>query len=86
MDQLPPLVMDAFQVVDMFRQDPTKTNLEEKKMVSAELFAKREIYVSKHKGYVGEPMSPNGSKLSTKDFMAIIRKFCRDKKRKGLHL
>ncbi|CAG9535950.1 unnamed protein product [Cercopithifilaria johnstoni] len=33
-DQLPPLVIDAIQVVDIFRQDPTKSNHEEKKMIN----------------------------------------------------
>lgn len=32
-DQLPSLVIDAIQVVDIFRQDPTRSGLEEKKMV-----------------------------------------------------
>uniref|UniRef100_A0A1I8F061 SXP/RAL-2 family protein Ani s 5-like cation-binding domain-containing protein n=1 Tax=Wuchereria bancrofti TaxID=6293 RepID=A0A1I8F061_WUCBA len=33
-DQLPSLVIDAIQIVDIFRQDPTKSNLEEKKMIN----------------------------------------------------
>uniref|UniRef100_A0A915PR50 SXP/RAL-2 family protein Ani s 5-like cation-binding domain-containing protein n=1 Tax=Setaria digitata TaxID=48799 RepID=A0A915PR50_9BILA len=33
-DQLPPLVADAIQVVDIFRQDPTKSDLEERKMIN----------------------------------------------------
>ncbi|KAL3986332.1 hypothetical protein ACH3XW_42315 [Acanthocheilonema viteae] len=33
-NQLPPLVIDAIQVVDIFRQDPTKSDLEEKKMIN----------------------------------------------------
>lgn len=32
-DQLPALVIDAIQIVDIFRQDPTKSDFEEKKMV-----------------------------------------------------
>lgn len=32
-DQFPPIVLDAFQVVDMFRQDPTRSKIEEKKMI-----------------------------------------------------
>ncbi|VDN01831.1 unnamed protein product, partial [Onchocerca ochengi] len=32
-DQLPSLVKDAIQIVDIFRQDPTRNDLEEKKMV-----------------------------------------------------
>ncbi|VDM97357.1 unnamed protein product [Thelazia callipaeda] len=32
-DLLPPLVMDAFQVIDVFRQDPTRSEVEEKKMI-----------------------------------------------------
>ncbi|VDN94030.1 unnamed protein product [Brugia pahangi] len=36
-DQLPPLVIDAIQIVDIFRQDPTRSNLEEKKMVINDL-------------------------------------------------
>uniref|UniRef100_A0A8R1XNQ4 SXP/RAL-2 family protein Ani s 5-like cation-binding domain-containing protein n=1 Tax=Onchocerca volvulus TaxID=6282 RepID=A0A8R1XNQ4_ONCVO len=32
-DQLPSLVKDAIQIVDIFRQDPTRNDLEEKKMI-----------------------------------------------------
>ncbi|VDK79099.1 unnamed protein product [Litomosoides sigmodontis] len=32
--QLPSLVIDAIQIIDIFRQDPTKTDLEEKKMIN----------------------------------------------------
>ncbi|EFO13492.2 hypothetical protein LOAG_15037 [Loa loa] len=33
-DQLPSLVIDAIQIVDIFRQDPTRSALEEKKMIN----------------------------------------------------
>uniref|UniRef100_A0A0R3RZZ6 DUF148 domain-containing protein n=1 Tax=Elaeophora elaphi TaxID=1147741 RepID=A0A0R3RZZ6_9BILA len=33
-NELPTLVVDAIQIVDIFRQDPTKSDLEEKKMIN----------------------------------------------------
>ncbi|MCP9260630.1 hypothetical protein DINM_004018 [Dirofilaria immitis] len=47
-DQLPSLVIDAIQIVDIFRQDPTRSDLEERKMITDLKKTMKPIFVNRY--------------------------------------